>query len=99
RLPSITIFPYTTLFRSNCWSDSVQMSTCDHFTISNNICYNWSDDAIAPNIASAYGTITGNLCDSGGIIAPYGGPETIEIQDGSQDRKSTRLNSSHGSNS
>src|SRR2546429_5251666 len=75
RPPRSTLFPYTTLFRSN-----AQGSGCSSCTSRGNITYTYDGHGNILTATDAQGFVTTKTYDSSNNL----------------DRKSTRLNSSHG---
>src|SRR5438874_7727738 len=81
RPPRSTLFPYTTLFRSNVWAFAREISPNKKFAL---VAHDW-DGYIAWALAIAYPDVLRRLVI---INAPH--PAVF-----ARDRKSTRLNSSH----
>src|SRR3546814_3504950 len=100
-----TLFPYTTLFRSNVWPE------CLVATLRRRSCRSGSarrggresggrPQAMIPGprlLAADYWVGTVGSLGAGGAPAPPGidGSEVAGVSEGRVDRKSTRLNSSH----
>src|SRR3712207_8664885 len=87
RPPRSTLFPYTTLFRSDTISEKTKPSSKAVNPIEK--CYFHNSHLKRKTVYGHQLVVALLSCD--GLVLPY----SIKIYDKSKDRKSTRLNSSH----